>query len=96
METAVLPFIGAVNPIVPLIFLGLAVLCSLAGFVVRLKWGKLASLKFRPVTHILAIIASILWVDWLFAFLWGFLLIWGLEDLRKEQAIIKAKAEGSK
>lgn len=85
METAILPFIGAVSPLVPAILPGLAFFSLLTRGLVAHRWGKMAGLKFGLVTPTLAIIANILWVDWILSFLWGLLLILTLERIRRER-----------
>jgi len=51
----------------------------------RSKMARPKRLKVVIGGCIAMILANILWLNWIFSFFWGFFLIYGLEELRKEK-----------
>ena len=85
MDTAILPFIGAVSPIVPWLIAWVAATCLVTSFFLRKKLAIATYRKIQIGICIAMIVAQILWVDWFYSFAWGLLLIFNLHRLGKEK-----------
>jgi len=85
MKTLVQYLIGDGIPMILLTIMMLAYSFIYLQPIVAIKMGKMASLKFGVLVPILMIIVSLIKVDWIFSFFWGFALIYTLEQIRKEK-----------